>query len=312
MFISNRRDGASPDDFKLNSSLAGQELEADKCLLKIIQTACKAENLHAAFDATLLLNQAQSLVAAGKIAAFFRLPALEERIIRAQEEKAVTREEREHNQRELKWAHRVDERVIPTRHASAYGSGAFSGQSPAPEATPQRSHHAPFRTRVPPSAPSSREARRRLVIEQSARDIGGSDGVEDGDEEMVYDSNDENASSSPQKRSRSEDAQDDGDGDEHEFVDEPETIMAPPPLSTAPKSKGAPFFLHRTLSALTLLSHSQPVQEAGRGPEAPSQGRVREPVRRQGRHQGKGREAYQLVLRPRRRARPEGCVFLQS
>lgn len=232
MFIANRRDGGSSDDFALKSALARQELEADKCLLKIIQTACKAENLQAAFDATLLLSLAQSLAAAGKIAAFHRLPALEKRIALAAAEKSLTREEREHNQRELKWTHRVDERIIPAQAPASRSAGEFStGPKDSTPRQPRREQFT-FTPRIPPSAPSSREARRRLVIEQSTQGFGGSDGMEDGDEEMTYGSMDEEDRSP--ERHRSEDAHGEAEDD---MVDEPESMIAHPPAS-APKAKG--------------------------------------------------------------------------
>ncbi|KAL8281253.1 hypothetical protein RQP46_006287 [Phenoliferia psychrophenolica] len=240
MFIANRRDGASPDDYVLKSSLSRQELEADKHLLKIIQTACKGENQHAAFDATLMLSQPASLAAAGKIAAFFHLPALEERIARAAEEKSGTRDLDDSNKRELKWTHRVDERVIPnaTDAARQSSAGWFSSMPTAstPRAVSTYTSAAAASRRIPPTAPSSRERKRAL---QDDVTFDGSDDFEhdevmhggDGD---GYDSQDEQVAS-PKMMYKSEgEGMDDGEQEE----EEPETVMAPPPIA-APRVKPA-------------------------------------------------------------------------
>ncbi|KAK4704612.1 chromosome transmission fidelity protein 4, partial [Phenoliferia sp. Uapishka_3] len=234
MFIANRRDGCSTDDFTLKTTLSRQELETDKYLLKIMQTACKAENLQAAFDATLLLSQSQSLVAASKIAAFFRLPALEERIRLAAEEKDATRDSLENNKREHKWTHRIDERRIP--HATNAGqpssSGWFSATStPAiPTSTPRANHTQPPSRRPPPSILSSREKKRAMMEQEAA--FGGSDDIDPDDSMQVDDgfgSQDERDQSPQAYRS-------DGDDDGQEFVEEPEEMMAPPPLPKATKA----------------------------------------------------------------------------
>ena len=133
-------------------------MEIDKHLLKIIQTSCKAEKLSAALDAALLLTQPASLEAAAKIAGFFRLPTLRERIILVQEGKTGIRREEEENKRGGKWAHLVDERTVlasksttgvgrskrvsmpSSSNASAvFGSGRITsakpGRTPAPVST---------------------------------------------------------------------------------------------------------------------------------------------------------------------------------
>ncbi|SCV67357.1 BQ2448_6003 [Microbotryum intermedium] len=111
-FVSHRRDGASADNYDLTTTLARQELEVDKHLLMVIQTACKAERLEQALDATLLLTQTASLVAAAKIARFFNLPGLEERIQIVQELKEAESEGAPSKVREGKWSHLIDERNV--------------------------------------------------------------------------------------------------------------------------------------------------------------------------------------------------------
>lgn len=110
-FLSHRRDGADPTNYDFKNQIAKQEVEIDKHLLKIIQTACKADKLSAALDAALLLTQPASLQAAVKIAAFFRLPALEDRIEMVMKAKNDVREE-DDEKRNGKWSHLVDDRHI--------------------------------------------------------------------------------------------------------------------------------------------------------------------------------------------------------
>ncbi|GAA5830484.1 hypothetical protein JCM11251_002486 [Rhodosporidiobolus azoricus] len=123
LFVSHRKDGAPADDFGLKSALAREELAADKHLLQIIQTFCKADRLEAALDAVLLLTQSASLNAAVKIAAFFDLPALKERIELIQQAKEDEADpDAAAAKRQSKWAHLSDERYITS---APIGNGGF-------------------------------------------------------------------------------------------------------------------------------------------------------------------------------------------
>lgn len=222
MFISNRRDGASPDDYSLKSTLARQELEADKHLIKLIQTACKAENLPAAFDATLMLSQPGSLGAAAKIAAFFHLPTLEERIARAVEEKAGGRRGDEENKRELKWTHRVDERTIlaPTAGSGREGASGWFGSTPMSST---------FQSEAPRRAPVVQGRRVEDLVEESTWG-GGSDGFE-ADESMQVEEYDSGVEERSPKRPRS-----DGEGeDEGQQGSDGAEELPPPPVAPALK-----------------------------------------------------------------------------
>ena len=130
-FSSYRRDGAPSDDYALKMRLGRAELETDKHLIKLIQTFCKAERLEAALDAALLLSQAASLVAAGKLAGYYKMPGLEERVQAVKEHKEA---EQEGNKREGKWSHLVDERTITAEAVGGARQGAagfFSAGSQA-------------------------------------------------------------------------------------------------------------------------------------------------------------------------------------
>ncbi|KAM0787097.1 hypothetical protein ACM66B_006353 [Microbotryomycetes sp. NB124-2] len=129
MFVTHRRDGASPDDEDLKSSLARQELETDKTVLLLVQSACKADRLEAALDAVLMLSQPASVAAAAKIAHFYNLPSLEDRIELVKEAKTGMRSFENDNKREGKWAHLMDDRTIVTtsRHGGGGDGNLFGG-----------------------------------------------------------------------------------------------------------------------------------------------------------------------------------------
>ncbi|BGP21985.1 chromosome segregation protein [Rhodotorula toruloides] len=113
LFVQHRKDGAPADDYSLKTELARQEVQTDKHLLQIIQTFCKADKLEAALDAVLLLSQPASLIAAAKIAAFFDLPSLKERIELLQQTREDAGDPDEANaKRQSKWAHLADDRFI--------------------------------------------------------------------------------------------------------------------------------------------------------------------------------------------------------
>ncbi|EGU12777.1 hypothetical protein RTG_00795 [Rhodotorula toruloides ATCC 204091] len=113
LFVQHRKDGAPAEDYSLKTELARQEVQTDKHLLQIIQTFCKADKLEAALDAVLLLSQPASLIAAAKIAAFFDLPSLGERIELLQQMREDAGDPDEANaKRQSKWAHLADDRFI--------------------------------------------------------------------------------------------------------------------------------------------------------------------------------------------------------
>ncbi|GAA5861876.1 hypothetical protein JCM1840_006861 [Sporobolomyces johnsonii] len=127
VFVSHRRDGAPPDDYVLKSALAREELTIDKCLLQLIQTYCKAERLEAALDAVLLLSQPASLQAAAKIAGFFGLPALSERIELVRAAKTGEDPDDAASKRQSKYSHLIDERTIPEALSRSTSGGVGRG-----------------------------------------------------------------------------------------------------------------------------------------------------------------------------------------
>ncbi|SCZ96534.1 BZ3500_MvSof-1268-A1-R1_Chr8-2g10273 [Microbotryum saponariae] len=231
-FVSHRRDGASADDYDLTTTLARQELEVDKHLLMAIQTACKAERLEQALDATLLLSQKASLIAAAKIARFFNLPGLEERIQIVQEVKEAEGDGAPSKVREGKWSHLIDERNVR-------GSGGFGGRSNDSNINvfamgSKRSMMAPSSSMGMASvAPSYRDSSmaRRPIDSQYGESL--SEPVGEDDEEMMDDLR-------ASKRARSPE----GSGDDEDLYESPvaETVEAVP----AHKKKASNPFRRRT------------------------------------------------------------------
>lgn len=71
---------------------ASARVQIDKELLQLVQGACKADALARALDLTRLMHSTSSLDAARKLADFYHLPGLSERIARVKAEKAAPRD----------------------------------------------------------------------------------------------------------------------------------------------------------------------------------------------------------------------------
>lgn len=132
IFSSHFNDGLPPSaSSSLLKKASERTLECDKSLLKLIQTSCKAENLTAALDLVLLLSLATSFEAAIKIAGFFQLPGLRERIEVAQEGKLGTYESGRGVEKREKWEHLVDDRIV-VKAGGGGGGGRRGGGGGAP------------------------------------------------------------------------------------------------------------------------------------------------------------------------------------
>nr|ODN89447.1 chromosome transmission fidelity protein 4 [Cryptococcus depauperatus CBS 7841] len=76
------------------------QVNMDKTMIQLVQGACKADNLQRALDVTRLMHNASTVDAAAKVAAFYHLPGLQERMQNLKTEKEmrkqyVRREERQ-------------------------------------------------------------------------------------------------------------------------------------------------------------------------------------------------------------------------
>lgn len=66
----------------------------DKEMLQLVQGACKADNLQRALDVARLMHHSATIEAAAKVAAFYHLPGLQERIQGIKEEKEKEKREK--------------------------------------------------------------------------------------------------------------------------------------------------------------------------------------------------------------------------
>lgn len=67
-------------DGDLEYTIKEREVALEKELLQLVQGACKADNLQRALDVTRLMHNSATIEAATKVAAFYHLPGLQERI----------------------------------------------------------------------------------------------------------------------------------------------------------------------------------------------------------------------------------------
>ena len=235
VFVQHRKDGAPPDDYLLKTELARVELQTEKHLLQIIQTFCKADRLEAALDAVLLLSQPASLVAASKIAGFFTLPALQERVDLLQQMRDESGDpDAAAAKRQSKWAHLADERYITSNGSGGAGFGGAANAAASlfgpGSADAFGSSRKSFGTPAGTQMSSTGRKKRKSVAEASESTHGfpGSDEVEPNafdDDELEY--AEVQVASSP-KRMRL---------DSEEVLEEDETSVQAPPKKGEPEEK---------------------------------------------------------------------------
>lgn len=74
------KDAASATDIK-SHDITSLEVAQDKELLQLVQAACKADKLQRALDLTRLMHNLKSMDAAAKVAGFYHLPGLQDKIL---------------------------------------------------------------------------------------------------------------------------------------------------------------------------------------------------------------------------------------
>lgn len=74
-------------DPEIDYTIKEREVALDKELLQLVQGACKADNLQRALDIARLMHNPATIDAAAKVAGFYHLPGLQERIQRVKGEK---------------------------------------------------------------------------------------------------------------------------------------------------------------------------------------------------------------------------------
>ncbi|GAA5971259.1 hypothetical protein JCM11641_008285 [Rhodosporidiobolus odoratus] len=266
LFVSHRKDGAPPDDYSLKSALAREEMAADKHLLQIIQTFCKADRLEAALDAVLLLSQTASLAAAVKIAGFFQLPALQERIELVQQIKEEEVDpEAAALKRQSKWAHLADDRYITSAPVGGGGGGGGGtggravanlfapggGTSTADMFSPHPSGSSAFGSArkgmagTPASVPPSSSRKRKSFaaqehVEQQQLDSEGFEQAQGQDEDEIMYEGDELFEVASPKRSRLESDEPLEEVEEEAAAPPPKKALNPFAKRAAPAKNAAP------------------------------------------------------------------------
>jgi chromosome transmission fidelity protein 4 len=140
------RDALGDED--LPDEILARELALDKELVQLIQTACKNDKLPRALELTRMLHHASSFDMAVKVAGFYRLIGLQEKM-QALKDDRIARGER--RQRRRDWARDYDPvlppHLPPADVSRAGGSKAFQDFGP-PAAV-----HRPGLARATPSLP---------------------------------------------------------------------------------------------------------------------------------------------------------------
>ncbi|WWC59498.1 uncharacterized protein I303_102054 [Kwoniella dejecticola CBS 10117] len=93
--LSTITDSVDPD---IEYQIKEKEVSIDKEYLQLVQIACKADNLQRALDVARLMHNPGTIEAAAKVAAFYHLPGLQERIVAVKTEK----ERRKREQKRIK------------------------------------------------------------------------------------------------------------------------------------------------------------------------------------------------------------------
>lgn len=128
---------AVPRDPDLQYLIKEREVALDKELLQLVQGACKADNLSRALDITRLMKNPATVEAAAKVAGFYHLPGLQERITAVKGEK-----ERERRQTAMRGpdSRRDREHVAATPNGSHAAGGSVRNYTEfAPRDKPRRS-----------------------------------------------------------------------------------------------------------------------------------------------------------------------------
>ena len=116
MTIGHLRDSQSDEN---TMTIKQTQVALDKELLQLVQGACKADNLQRALDLTRLMHNPASVDAAAKIAGFYHLPGLQERMGGVKE--GVERKRRKVEKK------RVDPPIYLNSNGHAGGGGGGGG-----------------------------------------------------------------------------------------------------------------------------------------------------------------------------------------
>lgn len=147
-------------DAELEYTLKQRAVILDKELLQLVQGACKADNLQRALDLTRIMHNPATIEAAAKIAGFYHLPGLQERIMGVERKKR-----RRPDPRPVTVQHHTSASTSTSTSTSGYqqqnGNSNGNGQASkgfsdfAPRDKPRRSFGGKVQVRDRDSTPAS-------------------------------------------------------------------------------------------------------------------------------------------------------------
>ena len=120
------------DRYELSYDISKLEVSQDKELIQLVQAACKADKLQRALDIVRMMNNVKSMEAAAKVAQFYHLPGLQEKIGIIREATEEKRREKERSERHGGYRMVARETPLPE---SPYGATSRSSLSAAQQAT---------------------------------------------------------------------------------------------------------------------------------------------------------------------------------
>ncbi|TIB08986.1 hypothetical protein E3P92_03605 [Wallemia ichthyophaga] len=207
----------------LEEAIKKHELTIDKGLLQLINTACKADRLQRALDAAGMLNQFSSVDAAMKIAAFFHLPSLQDRIYLLKEEKMrVSGRSKGGRSKRINYEERLMSRPLSTLPVGSVGQSSHSNHAPA---FPARKPHQKRRFDAP--------------VELDDVDVGGDvtqevvDVEGDGDEDEPIDFSDDEEEDGAEEGEHAENPTTTSNKRKMDAVDDSQLTFSPPQSSRA-------------------------------------------------------------------------------
>ncbi|MBW0469383.1 hypothetical protein O181_009098 [Austropuccinia psidii MF-1] len=156
IIYSHQEDLANPEDYSLASQLGFLQLELDKKLLKLVETGCKAEptpQLQKALDYASYLKNMNTLEASMKIAKFYNLAGLYERVSKAHEAKQLQRKLDGPEKRLSKYSHLEDHRILTSSILSAKPK--------------HRAHHEEWMSRSPKNTSSNFQQPNRIFSKKN-------------------------------------------------------------------------------------------------------------------------------------------------
>ncbi|WWD07638.1 hypothetical protein V865_005739 [Kwoniella europaea PYCC6329] len=148
--LSSFTDSSDPDAEYL---IKEKEVALDKEYLQLVQIACKADNLQRALDVARLMHNPGTIEAAAKVAAFYHLPGLQERIVGVKTEKERRKREKRNKPRISEYTHAPSPTPVPSSSiANGTSSKGFTSDFAPRTANARRSFGGVNRDATPVSS----------------------------------------------------------------------------------------------------------------------------------------------------------------